>query len=149
MHEIFSCRCQTASINVKLKNCFFFFLFSKGKKTPLTFDKDWKSLSFIPNFSFKILIPRWTVTVKLWHSFPVGFFLVWRGGCIWLSYTRIISSSPSFCPCSVVPLPQLPGTHVRQWHCPPGSGFPADAKDQPHALYRCTVSHHHSPANST
>lgn len=121
--------------------------FFKGKKRHWHLTKTGN-----PHFSFKILIQRWTVTVsfQLFFCFLFCCSLFLEGGLhMTVLYSNNFLFSSSFCPCSLVPLPQLPGTHVRQWHCPPGSGFPADAKDQPHALYRCTVSHHHSAANST
>lgn len=43
-------------------------------------------------------------------------------------------------PHSLVPVSQLPGTHVGQQHCSPGPGLPEDAEDQPHAVHSCPVS---------
>lgn len=79
------------------------------------------------HFSYTFIISLWiNVKFELWSSFLVSPHLI--------------------SPCSLLPLPQLPGTHVGQWHCPPGPGLPEDAEDQPHALHSCPVSHHHSPA---
>lgn len=66
----------------------------------------------------------------------VSVFAGWH-----LCYEWFTFSLPRlFNPRSLLPVPQLPGAHVGQWHRPPGPGLPEDAEDQPHALHRRPVS---------
>lgn len=83
------------------------------------------------------MISNW-FSGKLWKG-PLSFLYTWfsSAGVFTSNWTCFLFSS-SF---SLLPLPQLPGTDVRQWHRSSGPGLPEDAEDQPHALHRRPVSH--------
>lgn len=83
---------------------------------------------------------NWDILLVSWLSNLCWEGVSWYLLVLWVLWTFSFSL-PSLYPRSLLPVPQLPGSHVRQWHCSPGPGLPEDAEDQPHALHRCPVIH--------